>query len=280
MTFDAYRSFVKGITMRIIFVFFLFFLGFGMVVGEEADKILCEKHYKIGNRGKSGSYSIKAVFRKTKKEFEIHEKIVVRHRGKDVDLNSCVIYQSQDPFSPKSGKTEIYLDGKLCMRGKVNFSEKFVHFQMTMFRDEKTGNPIVPKTFSDKRRKPSGFLLFQSALAIIGPKILPKEGSKKVVFVEFPDDIDSIINLKENFELVRNRANKAGEFELAVYRPFRRRIRRIRRIRKKPRNCGQIKRRQRRRPRRSLLQIQFSKENAILSMIRFGRKLLETKKEK
>jgi hypothetical protein len=63
-------------------------------------------------------------------------------------------------------------------------------------------------------------MIFQSALAAVGPKILSMEGElKNIVFVEFPDDIGApeLVTIKEGYRLVRKKPDGKGEYAMKIF---------------------------------------------------------------
>ena len=210
--------------------------GISLFAAKDADetkaksenKIICEKEYKlvVPNDDKEiGTYSICAVQGKEpEKHINITETVSMNYRGKKVEYKSSVIYKSDSPVSPESATVTTKVDGKVCMKGTVTFSEKSISFECTGFLNKRTGEPINPPVHFEKKNepRPKGVLVFQSALTAIGPRLLTKEGElQDVVFIEFPDDIGApeLINLKEGFRLVREKPDGKGEYNMKIYSP-------------------------------------------------------------
>ncbi|MDC3335384.1 hypothetical protein OAV71_02650 [Opitutales bacterium] len=218
---------MKNITLALSVIFVGCNL-FAAENGDKSNKIICNKKYKIvaPNGDKDmGTYGILAVQKKwPEKNINITETMSMDYRGKKAEYKSSVIYNSNPPISPESATAETKVDGKVCMKGTVTFSEKTVSFNCTGFLNKRTGEAIdPPKKFEKKDQpKPQGVLIFQSALPTIGPRLLSKEGElKDVVFVEFPDDIGApeLINFKEGYRLVREEPDDKGEYNLKIYSP-------------------------------------------------------------
>jgi len=240
----------------------LFHSSFAANEKAQAYKTICNKAYKIvaPNKGKQlGLYSINAVLKKTSKKIEIVESISLNYRGKKVEIKSTVIYQNTSPLFPIQGIAETKINEKLCMKGTVKFSEMAVEFECTGFLNKRTDKAIdPPKKFANKKQPiPEGIIIFQSALPVIGPLILPKEGElKNIVFVEFPDDIGApeLINFKKGYRLVRGKADKKGEYDLKIYNPH---------------------------SKNSVSYVRFNKDDQIISIPSYGKmKLVEIEEEK
>lgn len=193
----------------------------------QADKTICNKNFQVMSMDrdkKLGTYSIKAVMKESETKIEIVESWSLDYRGKQVDIKSTVVYENTSPFAPKKGTVETKIDGKTCMKGTVTFSEETVDFECKGFLDKRTGKALDPPKSFAKKNQPvaEGVLIFQSALLVIGPRILPKEGElKNVVFVEFPDDLGApeLINFKEGYRLVRGQPDEKGEYDMRLHGP-------------------------------------------------------------
>jgi hypothetical protein len=244
--------------------------GAGLFAAEEADeakaksesKIICKKEYKIvapNGEKEMGTYGILAVQKKgAEKNINITETVSMDYRGKKVEYKSTVTYNSKSPISPENATAETKVDGKVCMKGTVTFSEKTISLECTGFLNKRTGKVIdPPKRFEKKDEpRPKGVLIFQSALAAIGPRLLPKEGElKNVVFVEFPDDIGApeLINFKEGYRLVREKPDDKGDYRIRISSPH---------------------------SDESRLQVRYNKNDQIVSIASFGKMKLKEVKEK
>jgi hypothetical protein len=191
----------------------------------QPDTLVCNKRYKVVSAEgdhEIGTYEIKAVSRGRDRKMEIAESLSLDYRGKKAEYKSTVIYGNTSPPVPENGAVETKVDGKTCMKGTVTFSEKTLSFECSGLLDKRTGEAIdPPKKFEKKDLpKPEGALIFQSALAVIGPRLLTKEGTlQKVVFVEFPDDLGApeLINFKKGYRLVRGKQDAQGEYHLEIY---------------------------------------------------------------
>lgn len=226
----------------------------------QADTLVCNKRYKVVSPegdNELGIYEIKAVSRGRDKKIEITESVSMGYRGKKAEYKSTVIYGTS-PLVPENGAVETKLEGKVCMKGTVIFSEKTLSFECSGLLDKRTGGAIDPPKKFEKKDvpKPEGVLIFQSALAAIGPKLLSEEGAlDKVVFVEFPDDIGApeLINFKEGYRLVRGKQDEKGEYDMEIF------------------SSDSVD---------SISKIRFNKDDQIVSISSYGkRKLVETKEK-
>jgi len=186
---------------------------------------LCSKEYRIlspvGEK-ELGKYGFKAVLTKAAKRIEIVEFLSMDYRGKRAAYKSAVVYSSNPAIIPEKGAAETRIDGKVCMKGTVTFSDKTYSYECTGFTNERTGEALDPPRKFEKKDVPTpqGVLIFQSAVPTIAPRILPKEGElKNVVFVEFPDDIGApeLITFKTGHRLVREAADEKGEYIIKLY---------------------------------------------------------------
>lgn len=207
-------------------------LGVSSFAGDEKpqanDKIVCNKEYKIISsdaKTELGRFGIKGIFKEGEQKFAITETLSMDYQGKKVEYISSVVYKSKPSIAPESGVAETKVDGKICMKGTVIFTEKTINIECTGFLNKRTGEAInPPKKFERKDEpRPDAVLIFQSALLAIGPKLLPREGElRDIVFVEFPDDLGApeLIKFKKGYRLVRERSEEKGEYNLKIYSPY------------------------------------------------------------
>ncbi len=194
----------------------------------EPGTTIFEKEYSLRSpdEEQAGSWRLKAV-QKAGGEIEISDELFIEEhptRGK-MGYKSTVVYRSAPSLSPVRATAETQSGGKTCMKGEVAFAEKTLSFSCVGLHDGHTGKPIDPPLKFEKKdiERPKCVLLFQSAFPVLGPRLLPKEGElKEVVFVEFPDDINApeLINMKENYRLVREPADEKGSYRMKVFGPL------------------------------------------------------------
>ena len=227
----------------------------------QADKTICDQKLKAlspDGEKELGTYSIKAVTIESGKKIKIVESFALDYRGRKVGMKSIVIYENTSPVSPLKGTAETKIDGKICMKGTVTFSDATVDIECTGFLNKRTGAAIDPPKKFKKRDwvVPAGVRIFQSALPAIGPRILPQAGElKNIVFMEFPDDLGApeLIEFKKGYRLVREKPNEQGEYSLKIYSPH---------------------------SDDAISHIQFSKDDQIVSMDSFGKlKFVEIKED-
>ena len=195
--------------------------------------VICDKRDAViaaDGETEMGTYGIRCILREKDQKYEIVESMAMGYRGKAAESTSTLVYGSTAPLTPEHGSAETKIDGRTCMQGTVTVSETTVSYEGIGNLDKKTGEAFaVPRKFGQKEElRPKGFMLFQSAFPAIGPRILPKEGElTDVVSVEFPDDLGApeLINFKTGYRLVRSKADKNGEYELALHDRSVRRVR-------------------------------------------------------
>ncbi len=186
---------------------------------EPSAEIICEREFKIVSPTDElkglGRYAVKAIRREEVARIEIFETLSLAYRGKRVTLSSSMVYRTDPAVEPLKATAETMVEGKTCMTGVVEFGEKTVTASCTGHLDPRTGKEITPPTeYSwDDVPKPEGALIFQAAVPVLAPQLLPTTGVlDDVVFVEFPDDIAApeLVNFKEGCRLVRSEPDKDG----------------------------------------------------------------------
>lgn len=189
------------------------------------NKNIWDKNYlavSVDDDKQVGTYDHKVVTRNNGKEIEIVESFTLDYRGMKASMSSTVTYKTEPKLVAVGGTTETKIDGKTCMTGSVTLHGKTIDIQGKGFLNKRTKAAIVPpKVFGRKDwALPKGVVIFQSALPVVGPRLLPKEGElKDVVLAEFPDDIGApeLITLKEGTRLVRGAADAQGEYDLELF---------------------------------------------------------------
>lgn len=151
-------------------------------------------------------------------QIKITESVQLATRRGVVDMTSIVVYKQdgdkQWDFHGASASTGVA--GDIVMQVSVLPNEQEWTVQTTFLRDTQGEVFDEPKTTKRTIEVPKGPVLFSSARAIMGPRLQPKAGELPVVWVEFPDDIDEPINIKEGFSLVRDEPDEKGGFMLWV----------------------------------------------------------------
>ncbi len=192
---------------------------------ETAGKVICNRTFKLllpDERGQqAGTYRIKGISRDDGKHIEIIEEITLDRRGQKCEYRSSVVYRTRPTISPVKGTAETRIDGKPCMTGTVQFQADTLSYSWLVSLDKRTGERLDPAKRYEKKDvpKPAGHLLFQSAVPVLGPRVLAKKGElADVVFIEFPDDTDELIHLKGRHRLVREARDEDGRFTMKLFR--------------------------------------------------------------
>lgn len=192
------------------------------------EKPLFDKKYKLtapDGEQDLGTYELKTVARPSDKRIDITESASIHVRGSRLEFQSVVTYGTAGSPVPEKGTTETKIDGKICMQGTVAFTEKTFHLECIGLMEKRTLEAIDPPRKFEKQDlpKPPGVLLFLSALAVIGPRLLAKEGTlENVHLVEFPDDIGApeLINLEEGHRIVRGKPDAQGAYDMELFSPY------------------------------------------------------------
>ena len=191
-------------------------------------KVICDKEFKMvrpigGEDQDVGTYRIRGIERNDGRQIEIVEEMAMDYRGRTAGYTSTVIYKTAPALTPVKGGTETTLNGKPCMKGGVVFEGKTFSRSCVGLLNKRTMEKIAPPKKYEKRDvpRPEGVLVFQSALPVIGPKLIAKTGElKNIVFVEFPDDLDApeLINLKKGHRVVRDAPDAEGRYSIKIVR--------------------------------------------------------------
>ncbi|HUW20201.1 MAG TPA: hypothetical protein VMW16_12965 [Sedimentisphaerales bacterium] len=190
----------------------------------QSEIVICEKRYKavsVGDEKELGRYYVKAVTRGKNNEIEIVEQMTMDYRDKKAGYSSTVVYGCEPQLFPLIATVETTIDGKTCMKGQVRFSKTTLSISGVGFFNKKTGAAIEPPFKFEQKDIPipKGFMLFQSAFQVLGPKCLQTKGElKDIVFVEFPDDLGApeLINMKEGYRMVREQADDTGSYQMRI----------------------------------------------------------------
>lgn len=187
------------------------------------EKILCDKKFKIvtaDGETEIGEYGLKAI---TDEQNNIVIDETAKHviDGRKFVYKSKIVYKGTEPYWPLTAETACTLDDKLFMEGKVTFKGYFIDLKATAYFDFASGEKHVPpKTHVwDSEPGPGQIVLFQPALAFIGPKLLPQSGNRNdLSFAEFPDDVyvDELIAISLSHRIVRTKPNDKGHFTIAM----------------------------------------------------------------
>jgi hypothetical protein len=191
-------------------------------LAEAADKTetKLQKHRVLSREGQEvGTRTLRIT--ETPKDIEIVEELEATQLGKKVGIKTAVRFSSGALTAPLGGNAETSMDGHACMKGSISFSERDYRISGTAYMDRK-GSPLPgPMKFGDRELPlPPGTVIFRSALSVLGPRLLPKNGELKgIVFVEFPEDIKppELVKVLEKHRLVRESAPQGGGFTLKLF---------------------------------------------------------------
>ncbi len=189
-----------------------------------AGRVVSDKSYDLlflRNDEKRGTYTLKVIERKFDKQIEIFESVTIESDRKRVGYQSSVVYSAASTPVPLRGEVSTTIDGQPAMTGGVTFADGKIRFECVKHYRKSKDKPVKPPKVYDKRDSPipEGVLLFQSALATIGLRLLPRDGVlENIVFVEFPDDIKApeLINFKTGYLLIREIPDKNGAYALRL----------------------------------------------------------------
>eukprot|EP00752_Nemacystus_decipiens_P016923 g15151.t1 len=135
-----------------------------------------------------------------------------------IEFTSVVVYKQDDQqawrFDAATATTRV--DDDEVMKVSVEPRDKQWAVAQTLLREPFGEAYDKPKESRLAIDVPKGPVLFSSARAIIGPRLQPEAGEQPIVWVEFPDDIDEAINVKEGFTLVRDKPDAEGAFMLWI----------------------------------------------------------------
>lgn len=198
----------------------------GAAVGPIGDKqpqqaeatVIFEQEFEIhspkGDVPPGGKYYLKATSHDDL--IEIEESLSMMDYGKEIGFRTKVFYHTKPSVHPVSAGAETFMNGKKFMQADVAFREGQIQIAAKVTPPEGKGSPHEGEKIEDL---PAGTILFQSAIAVVGPLLLEQPGElKHVVFAEFPDDLDNPINFKEDYKLVREAPGGDGTYSLKLYR--------------------------------------------------------------
>jgi hypothetical protein len=153
----------------------------------------------------------------------ITEVMMMEDRGKKMGCTSIVTYANDKAAPlPVMAQARTTVGGADCMQGAVNFAKETYSARQEVRTNPRDGKPIDPPNVRELKdqRLPKGPMIFQSALETLCPRLLDKPGELAgVVFVEFPDDLDALINVKEGYKLTRGEPGADGAFEMKLLDP-------------------------------------------------------------
>lgn len=151
-------------------------------------------------------------------QITITESVQLETKIGTVDLTSIVVYKQGDDkewtFQAAAATTGI--DGNIVMKVNVQPNDNAWKVETIYLRDPRGEALDEPKTSKRTIEVAKGPVLFSSARAVMGPRLQPKPGKLLIVWVEFPDDIDEDITIKEGFSLVREQPDDEESYTLWI----------------------------------------------------------------
>jgi len=191
---------------------------------KEKGEVILDHSYEFSGAGEgnAGFYHLKAVRHKESKSIEIVELGILSFRGRDVELGSTVTLDDGEIPVVKSGTAHTKVNRNQCMRGALEINGDKINIECEGLYSWLAKEQIdPPKKFSKEGWKiPKGTLVFQSALVISAPLLLPEAGElKDMVLAEFPDDLDApaLISFREKGRLVRSEPEESGDYSIQLF---------------------------------------------------------------
>ena len=191
-----------------------------------AEHVLCEGAWRIDTDDKDartvGVYKVRGERNAGNGEILIREEMErVQKDGVRMGYRSLVVYREGTPPVPVRAEAETWVDGQPTMKGTITFADGKMDWECTGFWDPDKQTAIDPPSRTEKKgvEVPEGVVLFQSAVAVLGPLLLAENGKETpVVWVEFPDDIEApeLVVVKTGRVLKRRKADTDGSFVIEV----------------------------------------------------------------
>jgi hypothetical protein len=163
-----------------------------------------------------GIYSIHA--QEDAGQIRITESVQLTIEEGTIDMTSIVVYKQNDnkAWVLHAAAATTGVDGNIVMKVNVQPSGKQWEVNTTYLRQPFGEAFDEPKKSKRKITFPAGPVLFSSARVVMGPRLQTQPGEQAIVWVEFPDDLDEDINIKEGFSLVRDKPDDQGNMMLWV----------------------------------------------------------------
>lgn len=156
-----------------------------------------------------GAYRIHAV--EDGRNIRVSETLSLQARGKKIEMLSEVVYERNGDGVPiaKSGKARTAMDGQAIMEAAFTIEGRKLSLKASI-ANPRAEEGAAARKMARQIDLPDGVVLLSSARAVIGPMLQPKPGERAIVWIEFPDDIDEAINVKEGFSLARKATDDGG----------------------------------------------------------------------
>lgn len=156
-----------------------------------------------------GAYRIHAT--EAAGRIEVRETLALQARGKSIEMNSAVVYERNGDGVPiaKSGHASTSMDGKSVMAAAFTIDGRKLSVKASIANPH-AGEGAAGRKMAREIDLPEGIVLLSSSRAVMGPMLQPEPGEQPIVWIEFPDDIDEAINVKEGFSLARKATDDGG----------------------------------------------------------------------
>jgi hypothetical protein len=188
---------------------------------EPTGKVLLDQSFEMATKPGPeapavGSYTLRAV--EFADRIDIAETITVEHRGQKIGFVSTVVYERHAEGVPTAsrGKATTTADGQPVMIASFRVEGRKILARATIMRSRQGDAVAPPRQWERTIDLPEGPVVTNSAIAVIGPRLLGDPGETQIAWVEFPDDVDEAINVKQGFRLARSAVNGDGVYELTV----------------------------------------------------------------
>lgn len=190
----------------------------------EQTRTLAEYKFSIvdSNDTPFGRYTLKAVEDLKAKTIRIDVLLTGEMRDRKIRIQSSVTYTNGKDPQPVKGTALTAMNDETMMTGEIWFRESTYGWSCKKLFDRRNKQKVDPPIVYERKNqaRPEAPMLFQSAVVILGPRILDKDGRKKVTFVEFPDDLTApeLVTLK-NWVAIYRQKTESGGFELQIREP-------------------------------------------------------------
>lgn len=161
-----------------------------------------------------GTYTLRAE--EVDGQLTIFESIEKRNGDTTFGMSSKVVYQENEDkaWVPATADATTVFNGNKFMTVQVKADGDKWELSAALHIGRDGAVLDQPRQMTRVLDVPDGPVLFSSARAVIGPRLLPKAGELPVVWVEFPDDLDEAINIKEGFTLIRSEPDDVGGYTI------------------------------------------------------------------
>lgn len=184
-------------------------------------KVLLDQAFTLlepgGDEGATlGRYTLAAEEKQGR--IQIDESFELKTPQGAITMSSTVIYtQGKDKawsFTSASGATTA--GGDDVMKVSIKAKDKQWVIETTLYRRPGGEAFAEPKVIRRSIEAPPGEVLFSSARAVMGPRFQADAGTRPITWVEFPDDLDESVTIKNGFTLTRTAPDADGGYALHI----------------------------------------------------------------